>query len=219
MADTKLSALAALTGANSASDDLLYIDDISVTTSKSITRAELAIGMNATQAEIDAGTVTNKLIPPSLRKVSLLATQATTSGTEKDFTIPAGARQIILSLIGASTNGTSRLQIQLGDSGGIETSGYLSGFTASTTFVEGTSGYLLNDSVAASTNHGSVILTLIDAATFTWSSNGTIYQTSAGVYSSAGSKSLSAALTTVRITTVNGTDAFDAGLVGCAYIL
>ena len=39
MADTKLSALAALTGANVADGDLFYVDDISVTTSKSITAA------------------------------------------------------------------------------------------------------------------------------------------------------------------------------------
>lgn len=45
MADSKLSALAALTGANTASDDLIYIVDTSVTTSKSITRDELNIAL------------------------------------------------------------------------------------------------------------------------------------------------------------------------------
>ncbi len=41
MADTKLSALTALTGASVATGDLLYIDDISATTSKSITVDQL----------------------------------------------------------------------------------------------------------------------------------------------------------------------------------
>jgi len=67
MADAKLSALTPLTGADSASGDLFYVDDISVTTSKSITRAELAIGMNATQAEQETGTATNKLVSPAVQ--------------------------------------------------------------------------------------------------------------------------------------------------------
>ena len=48
MADSKLSALAALTGANVADGDLFYVDDVSVTTSKSITAAELRIAMMGT---------------------------------------------------------------------------------------------------------------------------------------------------------------------------
>lgn len=48
MADAKLSALAALLGANvDATVDLLYIDDVSVTTSKKITVDELLLGMLA----------------------------------------------------------------------------------------------------------------------------------------------------------------------------
>ena len=47
MADTKLSGLTALTGANVAPlTDLVYIDDISVTTSKKITVEELGIAIN-----------------------------------------------------------------------------------------------------------------------------------------------------------------------------
>lgn len=46
MADSKLSALTSLTGAGVASGDLLYIDDVSVTTGKSITANELATAIN-----------------------------------------------------------------------------------------------------------------------------------------------------------------------------
>lgn len=52
MADAKLSAIAALTGANTASGDLLYIVDISGPTHKSITRDELnlaLVGIGITQ--------------------------------------------------------------------------------------------------------------------------------------------------------------------------
>ena len=57
MADTKLSALAALTGADAATGDLFYIDDVSVTTSKSITLAELLIALTKGDVAI-SGTLT-----------------------------------------------------------------------------------------------------------------------------------------------------------------
>lgn len=48
MADSKLSALAALAGTDAASGDLFYVDDVSVTTGKSITRDELKIALGIT---------------------------------------------------------------------------------------------------------------------------------------------------------------------------
>ena len=221
MADTKLSALTALTGANvDAAVDILYIDDVSVTTGKKILIDELGIALNATQAEVDAGTDTKGLIASLVNKVSLLATQATTSGTTKDFTFPAGTRQITMEFVGVSKSGTSNILIQLGDAGGIEATGYLgasSAVTISTTNY--TTGFGLDMAVATYVVHGTVTLTLVDSATFTWVASGTLGQSDIGVaIVTAGSKSLSAELTTVRVTMVNGTDTFDAGLIGASYI-
>jgi hypothetical protein len=57
--------------------------------------------------------------------------QATTSGTSKDFTgIPSWAKRITLVLQGVSLSASAGLLLQLGDSGGIETSGYASQFNA-----------------------------------------------------------------------------------------
>ena len=220
MADTKLSALTALAGADTASGDLFYVDDVSVTTSKSITRAELAIAMNATQAEVDAGTVTNKLLPPSLNKISQLTLVATTSGTSHDFTIPAGTRQITIMLSGVSANGTSPLLVQLGDSGGVETTGYDSRCDRTGAGAESTAGFILNDAGnAGAAFYGQLILSLVDAATFLWVGSGSIQNsTQANVWMFAGGKATSAATTTVRLTTVNGSDTFDAGSVNVNYI-
>ena len=219
MADSKLSALTALAGSGvDTAADKLYIDDVSVTTSKSILVDELGIALNATQAEVDAGTDTKGLISPSLKKVSLLATQATTSGTEKDFTVVAGATKIALSLNGVSTNGTSNLYVQLGDSGGIENSGYVCIASNRSIDVPSTTGFTITVSQdATNLNHGVVYLELVDAATFTWTLSSKV---SAGttVTSAVGYKALTAELTTVRLTTTNGSDAFDAGLAGCNYI-
>jgi len=62
--------------------------------------------------------------------ITQVASQATTSGTSKDFTVPNSARQIFLSLKDFQHAGsTASVGVQIGDSGGIETSGYKSTVT------------------------------------------------------------------------------------------
>lgn len=225
MADTKISGLTALTGASvDTSADVIPIVDTSVTTTKKITVAELAIALGATgasQAELDAGTVTTKFIPPSLRKVSLLATQASTSGTSIDFTVPSGVREITVMFVGVSGNGTSNYLLQLGDAGGVETAGYVSGASRGSNSGSSTAGFLLSTlNAATSTLSGSVRLNLVATATFQWVSSGVLTDTTTPEsYVSGGNKATSQEVSTVRVTFVNGSDAFDAGLIGCSYIL
>lgn len=142
--------------------------------------------------------------------------QATTSGTSKDFAIAAGAKQVTLSFSDFSTNGTSNYLVQLGDSGGIEATSYLAGCSLLSTGVTTTAfttGFgITNGSGAGNIHHGSLVLTLVDASTNTWCAQGTsVNSDSTRTYVSAGSKSLSGELTTVRLTTVNGTDTLDGG--------
>lgn len=142
--------------------------------------------------------------------------QATTSGTYKDFTIAAGAKQVTLSISGFSTNGTSNYLVQLGDAGGIEATGYAAGCSSLSTGVGTTSfttGFgITNGSGAGNIHQGSLVLTVVDSSTNTWIAQGTSVNTdSTRTYVSSGSKSLSGELTTVRITTVNGTDTLDGG--------
>ena len=57
--------------------------------------------------------------------ITLATEQASTSGTTIDFTsIPAGTRRITIMLADVTRSGTSNILVQLGDAGGIETSGY-----------------------------------------------------------------------------------------------
>ncbi len=59
---------------------------------------------------------------------------------------------------------------------------------------------------------------LEDASDFTWVASGSVGQSDAAkMHITGASKSLSAELTQVRITTVNGTDAFDAGVINISY--
>ena len=148
--------------------------------------------------------------------------QASTSGTTIDFTgIPAGTKQITVSFVGVSTNGTSIVIVQLGDAGGFETSGY-SGAGASysaATISNFSSGFMLQPSHAAtSVYHGKMELSLEDSSDNTWTEKSSVGMTNtASGGHGAGSKALSATLTQVRITTVNGTDAFDAGAINISY--
>jgi hypothetical protein len=149
---------------------------------------------------------------------------ASTSGTSIDFTsIPSWVKRITVMFSGVSTSGTSNILIQLGDSGGIETTGYLGASTIlrdSLTVATSnyTTGFGIGILAAAYVMHGSMVLSLIDSATNTWASSSNFANSNTAVMTvGAGSKPLSATLDRVRITMVNGTDTFDAGSINILY--
>lgn len=147
-------------------------------------------------------------------------TSVSATGTSIDFTgIPAGTKRIAIMFSAVSTNGTSSLAIQIGDSGGIENTGYNGaasnggiGNFAQTTLWELTVG-----AEAAISCRGTIWLNLIDSATNAWVMNGTLAWSNGYVPSCGGAKALTAALDRVRVTTVNGTDSFDAGTLNILY--
>ena len=149
---------------------------------------------------------------------------ASTSGTSIDFTgIPAGVKQIIVSFNGVSTSGTSIKSIRIGDSGGIETTGYDSSgasMTASAQDVNvSTAGFIVHSEQANHVLVGSATLTLENSSLNSWALTGNFSDSGTGrVFASSGAKSLSAVLDRIRITTNNGTDTFDAGEINIAYI-
>lgn len=145
--------------------------------------------------------------------------QNSTSGVAIDFTsIPSWAKSIEVMLAGVSTSGTSNLQIQLGTSSGFVTTGYLSGcFTSTASTANSTTGLLLSASRAATTiSHGIATLYVLTGNQWvmnTSTGNSDTAQASVG----GGSISLAGVLDRVRITTVNGTDTFDAGTINIRY--
>lgn len=149
---------------------------------------------------------------------------ASTSGTSIDFTgLPSWINRITVMLGNISTNGTSIPLIQLGNSGGVENTGYLSCGTyiasGSGTTVTSTAGFNLTGFHAATyVMQGVLTISLLDASTNTWAASGTFsVNNNASTAWAAGSKSLSSTLNRVRITTVGGTDAFDAGSINILY--
>jgi hypothetical protein len=147
---------------------------------------------------------------------------ASTSGTSIDFTsIPSWVKRVTVMFNSVSTNGTSLFQLQVG-AGSVTTTGYVSSWVGGTTgnLLGGsfqTSGYGLGNFVAAANNFtGSFTIATIGSNI--WVENGIIMAEGVGnAYMSSGRITLGGTLDRVRITTVNGTDTFDAGSINILY--
>lgn len=147
---------------------------------------------------------------------------ASTSGTSIDFTsIPSWVKRITVMFSGISTNGTSLVQIQIG-AGSVTTTGY----SAQASYISGaslsnsvySSGFVVLNSVSASLAYGGVAtLCLLGSNTWCESSSLGIASGANGQFFSAGSIALGGTLDRIRITTVNGTDTFDAGSINILY--
>lgn len=144
---------------------------------------------------------------------------ATTSGTSNSFTgVASTATQLIVMLNGVSTNGTSRVMLQLRDSGGVETSGYIANGGYSTNGTEITTGFPISDNQGASDAlYGTFTLTKYNGNE--WLATWNIYQKGQNKFSTgSGTKTLSGTLDGVVLTTVSGADTFDAGGFNVNYI-
>jgi len=171
---------------------------------------------------IPAGTGTIA-VPGVSSSILQNTSSATTSGVAIPYTaIPSFVKRITIILSGVSTSGTSNYQVQLGTgSTTYTTSGYaaaFSNFTASAvTTANATTGFVLLTPAAGSEVHSGVI-TLYNLSGNIWVSQATIAATATTrSYISSGSVSLGAALTAVQLTTVNGTDTFNAGTLNVFY--
>jgi hypothetical protein len=128
--------------------------------------------------------------------------------------IPTWARRVTILYSGLSTNGTNPIVIQAG-SGTFKTTGYL----GAAAVIEGTTGYTVgfgigNSNVSgADLHHGTIVLNLLNSSTNTWVASGTAARSDAVEAGfTGGAVALAGALDRIRITTVGGTDLFDAGV-------
>jgi hypothetical protein len=152
-------------------------------------------------------------------RMQLMAAK-TATGTFVDFTgIPSWVKKITVMFNGVSTNGTSVPLIRLG-AGSIDIGTYncvvstLSPASAAATMSNGF-GLAVTSTSAANIFYGQSILTLMGSNV--WTMQGILAYPSVSQQFTAGSKTLSAILDRIRITTVNGTDTFDAGNINIMY--
>ena len=144
--------------------------------------------------------------------------KATTSGTTANWTgIPSWVKQIVISFVGVSTNGTSPWIIQLGDSGGLETTGYTARVRGTGTSTNATTGFILTTAnhAAADVAYGEVTLNRVnDGLGWTYSSN---LVGNSRLFIGGGYKATSATMDRFTLTTVGGANTFDAGSVSARY--
>lgn len=186
--------------------------------------------LSASQAEMEAGSEATLRLASPLRVAQAIAAlrtsigtkQNSTSGTTIDFTaIPATAKRVTVNLAGVSLNAAAQLALRIGDSGGVETSGYAGAQSnvASSWLMAGTHFDLSpTGTSAAALYNGRIMLELLDPATNCWTLTSQLArEDSATLHIAAGQKSLSATLDRVQLTTVAGTATFDAGMVNITW--
>jgi hypothetical protein len=152
----------------------------------------------------------------------VLETAKTATGTSVDFTgIPSWVKRITVMFSEVSTNGSSNYAIRLGDSGGFENTGHSSiatriGSSGGVSQTSTTAFVLTDAALAVNTYNGNIMICNITGNS--WTVSGVLAWDSVGnVNVLAGAKTLSDTLTQLRITTVNGTDTFDAGSINIMY--
>ena len=168
-------------------------------------------GISSPDYEVDG--VTGQIYP------IVSGTAVTASGTSVNFTsIPSWVKRITVMFSGVSTNGTSNFLIQLGDSGGIENTGYVSRATSTGAQVSSTAGFIVTQAISAATDTVTGNIVICTLGSNVWVSGGNVNDVGQNaIIMSAGNKTLSDTLDRVRITTVNGTDTFDAGSINIIY--
>jgi len=181
----------------------------------------ISTGLNTTFAGTITATGTVAGTTGTLYPIVSGTAVASTSGTSIDFTgIPSWVKRVTVMFSGVSTNGTSAITVRIGDSGGIEATGYQGAVSAIAASVAsgGTAssvGYSIGGASASNQAIGNIVLTNVTGNT--WVGSWVMYFNDTQVNQGAGAKTLSDTLTQVRITTVNGTDTFDAGTINILY--
>jgi hypothetical protein len=150
---------------------------------------------------------------------------ASTSSATIDFnSIPSWVKRITVMYSGVSTSGTSNFLVQIG-AGSVTTSGYVSGGlaaqgnSASSLAATSTAGFLAAIAINGATQSQTGTVTLLNITSTNWIATSVIAESSDGNRSTiaSGTLALGGTLDRVRLTTVTGTDTFDAGTVNIMY--
>lgn len=143
---------------------------------------------------------------------------ASTSGTSIDFTgIPSTAKRIAVMFSGVSTSGTSLVEIRLGTSSGFVATGYLGAsgnIDASAVGSTTSSTGMRTDNIGNAGLARNGVFNCVLLTGNTWVSTSIMANSTTALLGFAGSSiALAGVLDRIRITTVNGTDTFDAGTI------
>lgn len=193
---------------------------ISGDTSGTVTISAPAVA-GTTTLTLQAGTATNSM--NTLGTAIGFASFTTT--TYNDFlSIPSWVKRITLIISGLSTSGTSPFLVQIGYQSPITSTGYVSGAVAaqngavSSAAATSTAGFLATAAINGATGLQTGTITILNFGSNVWVASSVVAQTDGTRGTTGGgSVTLGGTLDRVRITTVNGTDTFDAGTVNILY--
>jgi hypothetical protein len=169
-------------------------------------------------------TLTNKTLtspaidgtPTGVGVLTSSTSQATTSGTSKDFTsIPSWVKRVTVIFDSTSLSGSASILVQIG-SGSVTTSGYVSSSTTGSPY-SSTSGYIVGGATASNTFNGLMTIIALGSSNVYVESLVSTNSGSGGVSTGGGRVALGGTLDRVRITSTNGTDTFDAGSINILF--
>jgi hypothetical protein len=146
-------------------------------------------------------------------------TAVTASGTQVNFTdIPSWVKRITVMFYGVSSSSTSNWLIQIG-SGSVTTSGYNSASCSiGNAVVNSTAGLIQSQAMVAATSYAGVfVITNVTGNLYCGSGNLVTATAANNGFINSGYVTLGGTLDRVRITTVNGTDTFDAGSINILF--
>jgi hypothetical protein len=179
-------------------------------------------GTLTVSAPLVAGSNTQTLVATTGTLAPIVSgTAVTASGTSVDFTgIPSWVKRITVMLSGVSTNGSNAYLIQLGTSGSFVTTGYVGSTgwannAANSSVTSVTAGIGINNDNAARAIYGSV--SIVNVTSNTWIGSGSIGWNTTFIGGTGGGISLAGVLDSLRITTIGGTNTFDAGTINILY--
>lgn len=206
-ADATLTSLAAVAGVQG---DILYADGSDSWTRLAKGTVNQVLQMNAAET--------------APRWADAISTSTATAATGSSVTfssIPSGIRCVKVMFDGVSLSGTGDILVQIGDSGGIEATGYTSSSAqmtdSSTTFVHSsTTGFIITLGDAGILFSGVLQIDAISVSGFNWCSMhaGSLSTTKSA--SGGGTKALTGTLNQVRVLTTAGT--FDTGTLNVSWM-
>tara|TARA_R110002110_G_scaffold25998_1_gene96056 strand:+ start:51 stop:1178 length:1128 start_codon:yes stop_codon:yes gene_type:complete len=172
-------------------------------------------GSNKFSTTATGCTVTGSIVADNVGSGSLAAVSPSGTSAVNFTSIPAGVRQVTVMLDELSMSGSDHLLIQLGDSGGIETSGYISR-SVWTNAEESTSGMIVRSGANVRKWTGAMTFTRVHTTNRFVQTHTVIDPGDNEQRIGAGSKTLSAELTQLKLVPT-GSNTFDNGSVSIAW--
>ena len=176
---------------------------------------------NIAALQVTTATIADlNVTPGKLSQPMTLMTSQNATGLLVDFTgIPSWVKRFTVILNEVGTANTNGILIQIGDSGGNAPSGYISTSVntdgaGGSAAISRTDGYVIK-SISSIACSG--LIQIANISGNTWIESHSCKVSTTTIIGGGGSKTLSAVLDRIRVTTVNASDPFTAGSINIMY--